>query len=137
MSAAVHAEADGRWRRFGFILGTFVAVVPLVVATAVVGVARALFGYDLGWVVMAFGFFWLFTLPLALVSGALFGALAVFRGYARLWVALVPALLMPVPVNMALGWPWFRVNPVDIGGVLALFMLPLLLAWALSRRWHR
>lgn len=137
MSALSHVVAPGRWRRFWMIVAIFAAVPPLVTAAVVVAVARWFVGYDLAWVAMAFGFFWVFTLPLALVSGALFGALAVFRGHARLWIALAPAILMPAPVNVALGARWTYANPVDTTAVLVLFMLPLLLAWFLSRPWHR
>jgi len=137
MNAAAQAGVDSRGRRFGLILGTFVAVVPSVIAAVVVSVACALFPYDLAWAVMVFGFLWAFTLPLALVSGSLFGALAVFRGHARLRIALAPAVLMPVPVNVAMGNRWTYLGPANSVIVVALFALPLLLAWALSRRWHR
>lgn len=137
MSATVAGDTDPR-RRFCMILAVFVTVVPL--GTGALGLALLLavpimsVAFDAPLTV--FGFCALLGLPVAVVAGLLFAAVAAWRNNAPLWVALAPAVLMPPLVTSVLGLRMFPVDWTLAGPLLVLTMLPLLLAWAVSRRWH-
>ena len=136
MSASSQDTAPGRWRRFWTIVGVFVALAPLGNASLFVAGLLAVDFID-GRVHAAevLIFIWAYCVPLALVSGALFGALAVFRGHALLWVALAPAILMLPAVNTVVGETLLYFHAPSSLLVLALFMLPLAAARYLSRPW--
>lgn len=127
----------GRWRRFWIVVGVFVSIAPLATASVIVSL---LLGFGmiaprLERVTMALAGSFGFSAPLALVSGLLFGWLAVFRGHARLWVALAPAVLMLPPVNRVVGEKLLYFDVPFSLLVLALFVLPLVAARYLSRPW--
>src|SRR4051794_4530785 len=88
------ASAPSASGRVLIILAVFAGVAPLATVAVILSLMLGIGMTVPERVPDLFPYQWAFCMPVALISGALFGWAAV-RGRPRLWIALAPALLMP------------------------------------------